>query len=69
VLLVGLELKSKTGSLSPAQREMGGLFGAVGAVWRRVRSLDEVQTVLEMAGVPLHARVNSTGGIFSNRGE
>jgi hypothetical protein len=62
--LVGLELKSRTGGLSKAQREMRELFQAVGARYARVRTLEDVQNELQMAGVPLHARVDQRGVMF-----
>lgn len=54
-LLVGIELKSADGSLSPAQKETRDAFTEAGAFYYIARSLDEVEGFLRGIGIPLHA--------------
>lgn len=55
-IVVGLELKTKVGRLSPDQRAMMQAFVDCRAWYILCRSLDEVRDALEFCRVPLHAR-------------
>lgn len=54
-IVVGLELKTKAGRISPAQREMMQAFLACRAHYILCRSLDEVKQALEFCKIPVRA--------------
>jgi hypothetical protein len=56
-LPIALELKTPKGKVSDEQGAFGDAWTANGGKYAVCRSLDEVQAVLESAGVPLLARV------------
>lgn len=53
--LVGIELKSESGSLSAAQKATRKAFEAAGGLYHVARSLDEVAGFLKGVGIPLYA--------------
>ena len=53
---VGIELKSKTGRQTPAQKSVQERFEDIGWPYSVCRSVDEVQDALEAAGVPLRVK-------------
>lgn len=55
VILVGIELKSHKGKVSPAQEVMADDFIRAGAHYPLCRSLEEVEKFLRKFGIPLHA--------------
>lgn len=57
-MVLGLELKAAKGRLSPEQVEASHAFAAAGAEYRVCRSIDDVESALAMAGIPLHATVS-----------
>jgi len=57
-IVVGLELKSKIGSLSAAQKAMRDKFEEIGAYYDTARSLGEVVDILQLRWIPLHARIS-----------
>ena len=58
VTVIGIELKSKKGTLSPEQKTVQASFALVGAKYEVARSLDDVRDILEMYRVPMHARLS-----------
>lgn len=56
-VVVGLELKTKTGRLSPEQRDVMQAFADNGAWYVLCRSVEEVEAALRWCKVPLHASV------------
>ena len=56
-IVLGLELKSKAGSLTPEQRELMGSFVALRAHFVLCRSVEEVQAALEFCRIPIRAGV------------
>lgn len=53
---LGIEVKSKTGSPSPSQKENGERIVAVGGYWFPAKTCGDVEYVLRAFGVPLRAR-------------
>lgn len=53
VILVGLELKTEAGRQSVVQRSVEADFGDAGARYALCRSIEDVQTALSAAGVPM----------------
>ena len=54
-LVLGLELKSKTGRLSPEQQYMAQAFWALGFHYRAARAVEEVEEILRTTGIECHA--------------
>lgn len=54
-VLLGIELKTTAGRLSPEQKEVAQGFRAAGAHYRVCRSLDDVEWALMDAGLPVFA--------------
>ena len=52
-----IELKARTGSLSPAQIAMRSELIGAGAYWSLCRSTDDVLKVLRDWGIPISARI------------
>lgn len=52
-----IELKTRTGSLSPAQVRMRDWLLAAGAMWALCRSVDDVLRQLRDWGIPVSARL------------
>jgi hypothetical protein len=52
-----LELKSAKGRVSPQQAEAHARLRAAGAFVGIIRTLEDVETALDLCGVPLRARV------------
>jgi hypothetical protein len=57
-VVIGIELKATKGVVSDAQEEMKRSFKAVNADYYVCRTLPEVLHVLEMNGIPLHAKLS-----------
>lgn len=55
-IVVGLELKTKAGRISPEQKTMMQAFTDCRAWYVLCRSIDEVEKALRFCKVPLHAR-------------
>src|SRR5512139_1776153 len=51
--VIGIELKSATGSLSPAQKATKVAFENAGGMYYVARSIDEVEGFLRGVGIPL----------------
>jgi len=66
-MVVGLELKAKTGRPSEAQEAMAAEFDAAHAAYEFCRSLDEVEHVLRAYGIPVHATVAGNGSLWPRR--
>jgi hypothetical protein len=60
--VIGIELKTDTGKLSPSQREVADAWLAMGHKIYVARSLEEVQAILEYCHIPLRRRMNFLGG-------
>jgi hypothetical protein len=58
-LLLGLELKTPIGRQSLVQKQVEADFAAAGAVYRLCRSIDDVERVLRMVGVPVYAHARA----------
>jgi hypothetical protein len=56
-VVVGLELKAKTGRPSPAQVAMAAQFKAANAGYQFCWSLEGIECALRANGIPLHATV------------
>mgnify|MGYP001617655936 CR=1 FL=1 len=54
---LGIELKSVTGRLSPAQQLCMEAILRAGGVWAEARSVEDVQRILVAFGVPLRGKV------------
>ncbi len=54
---IGMEVKTDTGRLSDKQKDCSDAITLAGGLWTVVRSVEEVQSFLDMIGVPLRARV------------
>jgi len=54
--LYGLEVKTAKGVLSPEQQRVRGLFNAQGWSFVVVRSLDDLERFLEVAGLPTRVK-------------
>ena len=66
-MLIGLELKAGRGRASDAQTEIAETWSRLGfGVWY-ARSLEEVQSVLERAGVPMRTRMKFFSGGGNDR--
>ena len=52
-----IELKSKTGSLTPAQKALIPRLRTAGALVKVCRTPEQVETILSLWGVPLKARL------------
>lgn len=57
---VFIEMKAKTGALSPAQKEVHQAITVAGGIVKTCRSIDEVKAFLEVLGVPLRTEKPST---------
>lgn len=55
--VIGIELKAKTGTQSPAQKMIARAFAEVQAWYILCRTVDEVERALRFCKVPLHASV------------
>lgn len=65
---IGLELKAPKGSQSKAQKEWAEMFQLAGGVYRVCKSVDEVETFLDMLGVPMRARLTGRcSGVRGNK--
>ena len=60
-LVLGIELKAKKGTLSEAQFDRAEDFLGCNATYHVARSVDEVETILRLNGIPLHATVSALG--------
>ncbi len=56
--MLGIELKAKKGSLSAVQKAVRSSFDAAGVPYLTARSVDDVESLLETFGFPLHARLS-----------
>ena len=56
-IVLGLELKSQTGRLTPEQRDLMESFSTLGAHFTVCRSVEEVQDALESCRIPIRAGV------------
>lgn len=56
--VIGIELKSAKGTLSPAQVETHGDMMVAAVRCRTARSIEHVQDILIANGIPLHARIS-----------
>ena len=56
---IGIELKSPTGRVSPAQKSCMEQIVAAGGTWASARSLDDVERILVAFGIPLKGRITS----------
>ena len=54
---LGIELKSVTGRLSPAQQLCMEAILRAGGVWAEARSVEDVERILVAFGIPLRGRV------------
>lgn len=54
---IGMEVKTDTGQLSDKQKDTSDAITLAGGLWTVVRSVEDVQSFLDMIGVPLRARV------------
>ena len=54
---LGIELKSVSGRLSPAQQACMELILRAGGTWAEARSVEDVQRILVAFGVPLRGRI------------
>lgn len=54
--VIGIELKAKTGTHTPAQKMIARAFHDVQAFYCVARSIDEVEDCLRGASVPLYAK-------------
>lgn len=61
-MLLGIELKSDKGRLSPAQVEIGNHWQSLGHVIAVARSLEDVQEILELWKIPMRTRMTFMGG-------
>lgn len=57
---VFIEMKAKTGALSPAQKAVHQSITVAGGVVTTCRSIDEVKAFLEVCGIPMRAEKPST---------
>lgn len=57
-IVVGIELKSRKGTMSPEQKAMREAFMATWAWYFKATSVEQVETFLHAAKVPLHASVH-----------
>lgn len=55
--VIGIELKAKTGTQSPAQKMIARAFADVQAWYILCRTVDEVERALRFCKVPLHTSV------------
>lgn len=60
--VIGIELKSKAGSLSLVQRARKIDFQVANAVYLTARSVEEVESILREREIPLHATVSKVAG-------
>jgi len=60
--LLGIELKSDKGRLSPEQVETAEAWTALGHVIAVARSLEDVQDILEAWEIPMRTRMTFMGG-------
>lgn len=58
-----IELKTPHGRQSPAQKEWAENFTLAGGVYHVARSVDEVEGLLNAAGVPLQARTKRVAAL------
>ena len=56
--LLGIEIKTSHGRATPDQVELREDWRHLGAMYEIARSLDEVQIILEMYGVPVLRKMN-----------
>jgi hypothetical protein len=66
-VVVGLELKAKTGRPSPAQVVMAAQFEAAHAAYQFCWSLEGIECALRANGIPLHATVAANGSLWPRR--
>jgi hypothetical protein len=63
-MLLGLEIKAPKGRPSLTQEAMAAQFRAVGGGYEFCRSLEDIEYALITSGIPLHASITPTGGIW-----
>lgn len=63
-VVVGVELKSRSGRLTDEQREVASLLESVGGHFFCCRSIEEVFNALAGVGVPVRARLMAGGGFL-----
>lgn len=56
--VVGIELKAKSGRMTDEQTALREAFGKTWARYFKATSVDQVETFLHAAGVPLHSRLS-----------
>ena len=65
--LLGIELKSEKGRLSPEQVETGKAWMALGHDTAIARSLEDVQAILDVWKIPMRTRMTFMGGRRNER--
>ena len=59
LIVIGIELKAPIGRLSDTQLAAHEALGMLGVHCRVARSVEQVQDILRVNGIPLHARVTA----------